>query len=129
MPFDRPNYTAIPNQLLGDRRSPGLMAAMSGSRLKVLLAVCRLTFGFHRRSAGATFRQIQSMTGLANRREIWRAAAWLEEQGLVTHTTDDDGETVWTVVVEGDAEELVQQKPTRGKGSGRKGQDDQPLLI
>lgn len=126
MPFERPNYTNVPNEVLGDRAEPGLMAEMGMAELKVLLAVCRVTFGFHRRTGGATLRQIQAMTGIANRRDVLSAAEKLADRDLVTRTLDEDGETLWTVLVEGDAEELVAAKPKRRR---KQQKEDQPAPI
>lgn len=57
--FDRPNYTQIPNELLD-----GLMSDMVGSELKVTLALCRKTFGWHKKRDVVSLSQLEKITGL-----------------------------------------------------------------
>lgn len=128
-PFQKPTYTPIPNELLGDRSEAGLMATLSSVQLRVLLAVCRVTFGFHRRQGGASLRQIQRMTGIANRRDIVRAAEALAVMGLTSRELDADGETVWSVLVAGEAEELVSHKPRRKAQAATTNKQEGPIVL
>jgi len=100
--IDSPNYTQIPNDILGDILrgniiSPGLMAELEGSELKVLLAVCRLTFGFHQDQRRASLTMIQELTGLS-RQGVINAANNLEEKGLIARYKDG-GVTLWQIIV------------------------------
>jgi len=100
--IDTPNYTQIPNALLGDvakgnKANPGLMASLEGSQLKVFLAVCRLTFGFHQVERRASLTMIQQFTGLS-RQGVINASNELEELNLIERM-QDGGVTLWRVVV------------------------------
>ncbi|MDD4986923.1 MAG: hypothetical protein PHQ43_14340 [Dehalococcoidales bacterium] len=67
--FEDPNYTQIPNQLLGHWKGGvyivGQMADMRETELKVCLALCRETFGFHRDAAAASLSWLEKATGLS----------------------------------------------------------------
>lgn len=100
--IDCPNHTQIPNSILGDILKgnvevPGLMAELEGSQLKVLLAVCRLTFGFHQNQRRASLTTIQKLTGLS-RPAVIAAANRLEELNLIVRFRDC-GVTLWQIVV------------------------------
>jgi phage replication O-like protein O len=100
--IDKPNFTQIPNIILGDIQrgnivDSGLMASLEGSQLKVLLAVCRLTFGFHQNTRRASITMIEKLTGLS-RQGVINAANKLEELGLIVRSKDG-GVTLWQVVV------------------------------
>lgn len=82
MPFDSPNYTQLPNDLLGDWNTPSLMAEMRESELKVVLAICRLTFGYHRKQVRAALPILQAMTGLS-KQGVLNGAKAAEERGLI----------------------------------------------
>lgn len=100
--IESPNYTQVPNAILGDILpgnivSAGLMAKLEGSQLKVLLAVCRLTFGFHQTERRASLSMMEKLTGLS-RQGILNAAGKLEEYGLIERSKDG-GVTLWKVTV------------------------------
>jgi phage replication O-like protein O len=82
MPFDSPNYTQMPNDLLGDWSKPSLMSEMSECELKVVLAICRLTFGYHRRRVRAALPILIEMTGLSKQGVINGTKA-AEKRGLI----------------------------------------------
>ena len=97
-----PNYTQIPNALLGDIKrgnqvEPGLMASLEGSELKVYLAVCRMTIGYHQESRRASFSMLEQLTGLS-RPAVNKAAKELEKRGLIERSTDG-GVTLWKAMV------------------------------
>lgn len=60
-PLAPPNYTQLPNAIL-DR-----MTDFGDADLRVMLAVCRQTFGYHRRYAPLSLRDIARITGLGLR--------------------------------------------------------------
>ena len=83
----KPNHTQIPNALLGDiekgnKVSPGLMAELEGSELKVYLAVCRITLGFHQNSRRASLKMMMDFTGLS-KQGVLNAARKLEILELI----------------------------------------------
>jgi phage replication O-like protein O len=102
MSVDKPNYTQIPNTILGDvekgnRVTAGLMTEIEGAELKVLLAACRLTFGYHQASRRASLSMMATLTGLS-RQGVVNAAKSLENRGLISRE-QDGGVTLWQVVV------------------------------
>lgn len=67
-PFDGvepPNHTQIPNTLLDD-----LMRIMECSELKVTLAICRQTFGWHKKEDELSLSQLRELTGLSRQSVI-----------------------------------------------------------
>lgn len=106
MPFTSPNYTQIPNDLLGHVAPkqeggdvPGLMVELGYSGLMVVLALCRLTFGFHKTSTFASLSRLQLFTGLG-RQHVLKGAELACEMGLFAKNTEH-GVTQYTLVTEG----------------------------
>jgi len=100
--INSPNYTQIPNAVLGDVLpgevvSPGLMSELEGSELKVLMTVCRLTFGYHKAERRASLTMIQRFTGLS-RQGVVNAAKALERLNLIEKSIDG-GLILWRVAV------------------------------
>lgn len=58
-PIDKPNYTQMPNAILDN------MASMTMPEFCVVTAICRQTFGWHRKSEKISVSQLQAMTGLS----------------------------------------------------------------
>lgn len=54
-----PNYTQIPNRILD------FQARLKDAPLRVILCICRETFGYHRKSAALSVSQIAKKTGLS----------------------------------------------------------------
>ena len=104
--FRAPNYTQVPNDLLGHIHKgcdiPGLMANMNEVELKVVLALVRLTFGFHVDTARASLTKLQKLTGLSRPGVIEGAAAAVA-RGLFTKDTTR-GVTLWRLVIDEDAD-------------------------
>src|SRR5919197_1111611 len=87
--FSSPNYTPIPDEILDE-----LMFTLSGAELKVLLYICRRTFGFKKMSDDISLNQIcngiqkktgevlDSGTGLSQRQVI-RALKTLIDENVV----------------------------------------------
>ena len=101
MTVKSPNYTQVPNDLLGSIQkggsiAPGLMAEMEGSQLKVYLAVCRMTVGYHRDSRRLSIRKMVTLTGLS-KPAVQDAAKWLESRQLIERV-QDGGVTEWQMV-------------------------------
>lgn len=91
MPFKSPNYTQAPNEFFDE-----IMRDLGYAELKVVLAVIRMTFGFHRKSAKATLTTMCRMTGLT-RYAVLEGAKKAEERGLIERNYTDTGELIWVV--------------------------------
>ena len=92
--FTSPNYTQVPNDLFDE-----LMSSMSGSELKVILAIVRQTIGYHRENATFSQTKIAEMTGLSYRAVI-DAARLAEEHGLIRRTNNGNTSSAeWELIV------------------------------
>ncbi len=74
-----PNYTPIPNELL-DR-----MDDFTPAEFKVLMAICRKTFGWHKQREVISLTQLEKMTKLS-RSSVHDALTALDERGLLERT-------------------------------------------
>jgi hypothetical protein len=101
--WEDPNFTQIPNQLLGswekDKNGEavfihGMMSDMSESELKVCLVLCRLTYGFHRDRAKASISFIQDATGMS-RQGVLNGIDRLASRGVFTKVSKPGIETNW----------------------------------
>jgi len=77
-----PNHTQIPNEILDETH------LYSESELKVILAICRKTIGWHKQEDNISFSQIAEITGLSSA-SISKALKELEEIRLITVTRKD----------------------------------------
>ena len=77
MAFQVPNHTQTPNELFDDH-----MRYMSGSELKVILAICRKTFGWHKEQDNISLSQLMELTGLT-RSSVINAIKSLIARGLI----------------------------------------------
>ena len=59
--FRKPNYTQIPNRLFDE-----LLPLMGAAELKVTLAICRKTFGWHKKRDRISISQLEKLTGLSH---------------------------------------------------------------
>jgi phage replication O-like protein O len=59
MALETPNYTQIPNEVFA------VMHKMAPAELKVVLAVCRQTFGWHKQRDRISVSQLVALTGLS----------------------------------------------------------------
>jgi phage replication O-like protein O len=89
--FESPNYTQIPNDFFA------LLPEMGEAELRVVLAICRLTFGYHKEQVRASLTKVMQMTGLS-RQGVLDGAALAEQRGLLTRQ-QDGGVTLWVVNV------------------------------
>jgi phage replication O-like protein O len=144
--LDAPNYTQIPNDLLGNiekgnRVSPGLMARLEGAELKVFLAVCRMTFGYHQTERRASLSMIQKFTGLS-RQGVINAAKALENEHRVIERSFDGGVTLWKVLVNSvdqgvnsvdqgvnSVDRHLRKKPEKNKRKKQRERDPRSLKI
>lgn len=63
--FEAPNHTQTPNTLFDV-----YLPLMSGAELKVTLAICRKTFGWHQKEDRLSLSQLQKLTGLSRQSVI-----------------------------------------------------------
>ena len=89
--FKSPNYTQVPNDLFD------MMPEFGEALLKFLLAITRLTFGYHKDRTRASLTRLQKLTGLS-RPSVVKAAKEAEELGLVKKIKDG-GVNQWVVNV------------------------------
>lgn len=76
MKLDKPNYTQLPNVILDG------MATLSDAELRVVLYVCRMTFGWRRDQAKITLKDIVKATG-KSKSSIAPAVTNLEAMGTI----------------------------------------------
>jgi len=114
--FEDPNYTQIPNQLLGSWERDnegtstfiiGMLANMSEAELKVCLALCRLTYGFHRERTRAALSLLQKMTGMS-RQGVLNGIERLTDRGLFSK--EEGAPRTTTKWIRGDAEKEPSQR-------------------
>ena len=87
MGFTVPNHTQTPNELFDEH-----MKEMAGSELKVILAICRKTFGWHKERDRISTSQLMEMTGLSNRAVI-DAIRKLIKKNLIARRQIGDSKT------------------------------------
>lgn len=85
-----PNYTQVPNDLFDK-----YLADMGRAELKVVLAISRMTFGYHRDRVRISLSRLVEMTGLS-RASVLKGAEEAEKRGLITKL-NDGGVTEWVV--------------------------------
>lgn len=94
-PIKSPNYTQVPNDLFDE-----FMPDLKEAELRIALAVCRLTFGYHRDVVRASITTLEKITGLS-RQGVLNGAEGLEGRGLLLRTKDE-GVTEWELIVSDD---------------------------
>ena len=86
--INSPNYTQIPNVIIDH-----WMAFLSPAEFKVLICICRKTFGWKKENDRISLRQIETMTGLSRKGIITNLESLVEKE-LVTKvkskTSDGD---------------------------------------
>lgn len=75
--FQMPNHTQMPNILVDE-----YMKHLNGSELKILLAICRKTIGWHKITDNISLSQLEEMTGLT-RPTVTSNIHSLEEKNLI----------------------------------------------
>lgn len=98
MAFTDPNYTQMPNEIFGDQKDPGVMADMSDAELRITLALCRLTFGFHRDEVKASLTVLENMTGLSRQGAIDGIEAAVKRGLIERNPTPPNTCSEWRVV-------------------------------
>jgi phage replication O-like protein O len=78
-PLPEPNYTQLPNIILDS------MAFMKESELRVVLAIARKTFGWHKVSDQISLTQLEALTGLSRSAVVAGITAGME-RGVIERT-------------------------------------------
>jgi len=97
-----PNYTQIPNEIFDD-----YMDKLTGAELKVLLKICRNTFGWQKEIDKISISQIEKSTGLG-KTIIISAVKKLEKLDLIEAYREDKKSTSYMIKVD------VVQKVNKG---------------
>jgi len=82
--FASPNYTQTPNDLFEI-----MMRDMDCAELKVVLAIVRLTYGYHRTFCKAGIKDLRKMTGLSYGGVVL-GAKYAERRGVIRRTNPND---------------------------------------
>lgn len=91
--FESPNYTQTPNDLFDE-----LMRDMGEAELRIILAVIRNTFGWHRDKFQMSIRGMSRTTGLTIK-SVQIGAEQLEKRGLIERVNDGQKSTYWQVKI------------------------------
>ncbi len=122
MGFLPPNYTQTPNDLF-DR----LLPLLKESELKVLLAIMRKTFGWHKIRDAISITQLMKMTGLA-RETVIDASKSLQLNGLIKREVvglPGKQNTIYELAVSEDSNKSYQsENPTPPVGFTQLGKPD-----
>ena len=92
MGYDGPNYTQTPNAFLDEH-----LPDMGHAECKVVLAVIRQTFGWHKRKDRLSISQLMDLTGLSNRGVIDGIQSAMG-RGVLDRTECGDSYEYWLVV-------------------------------
>lgn len=87
--FQSPNYTQTPNELFDV-----LLPEMGKAELKVVLAIIRRTFGYHREEVKISIRDLARATGLRSN-SVMVGAKLAEDHGLIERYQDGNTTTLW----------------------------------
>ena len=111
-----PNYTQMPNQVLD------AMPSLSCAETKVVLAVCRKTFGWHKETALLSLTYLEKMTGLS-RQGVVNGLDSLLKRGWLSRT--ESGQSFeYEVLIESpvnendQSTELTSQQSCKEVGNG-----------
>lgn len=90
--FESPNFTQVPNDLFLK------MGGMDECELKVVMYICRYTFGYHRDSVKISIRKMAIAIGM-NTASVAKGAAAAERRGLIRRVIDGLNTTEWRAIV------------------------------
>lgn len=120
--FFSPNYTQTPNDLFDTH-----LAKMGEAELKVILAIIRLTLGYHKTAARASLTRLQEMTGLSRQGVIDGATAAEAKRFIIKAW--DGGVTEWILNINEDqagGDQPARQSSKSGQASRPTGQRSRP---
>jgi phage replication O-like protein O len=92
MAYQAPIHTQVPNLLLDEH-----LPDMGYAECKVVLAIVRKTFGWHKKRDRLSISQLMDLTGLSNRSVINGIRAGME-RGVIDRAAEGDSFTYWLVV-------------------------------
>jgi len=108
MKFQKQTYTQTPNSLFTE------MKDMDECELKVVMLICRYTFGYHRDEVKLSTRRIADEIGM-NTASVQKGADAAVERGLIEKVIDGNKTTLWRAVVDdSNSDTQVIQNLTRG---------------
>jgi hypothetical protein len=108
MRFEKQTYTQTPNSLFLEMKN------MDECELKVVLLICRYTFGYHREEVKLSTRRIADEIGM-NTASVQKGADSAIERGLIEKVIDGNKTTTWRALVsDSEIESQVIQKLNRG---------------
>ena len=108
MKFEKQTYTQTPNSLFV------MMKEMDECELKVVLLICRYTFGYHRDEVKLSTRRIAEEIGM-NTANVQKGADKAVERGLIEKVIDGNKTTIWRALVsDSEIESPVYQNLNRG---------------
>lgn len=87
----KPEYTQFPNEVLD------AIDTMKESEIRVMLVLCRYTFGFHRDMWKATLRTLMKKTGMS-KQGVLNGVAGLTERGWIEQNRN--GVSEWSILFE-----------------------------
>ena len=90
--FEKQTYTQVPNSLFK------IMGEMDECELKVILYICRYTFGYHRDEIKISTRKLARAIGMSVA-SVDKGASAAVERGLIERITDGQNTTLWRAVV------------------------------
>ena len=96
--FEKPNYTQTPNFLFDS-----LMAEMGNAELRVVLAVCRKTFGWHKQRDRISLSQMVKLTGMTRESVISGVSAAINRGVISRYPAGNSFE--YEIVVVGEADQ------------------------
>jgi len=91
--FASPNYTQTPNDLFDE-----LLPGMGLAELKVVLAIVRHTFGYHREEIRLSIRDLARFTGMTAK-SVMEGAEQAESHRLIERYQNGNKTTLWRAVV------------------------------
>ena len=80
--LDLPNYTQFPNIIIDD-----MMWQLSGAQIKIILAIARKTFGWHKQTDRISNSQLTGLTGLSEAGLIKAMKGLLKMQLIIREQT------------------------------------------
>lgn len=83
MSVDKPNYTQTPNEIYD------LIPQMSEAEMRITFAICRKTFGWHKRADKLSISQLQELTGLSRQGVINGTKAGIERGTICKEQSGD----------------------------------------
>ena len=111
MTYKVPNHTQTPNELIDEH-----MRDMDMAELKVVLAICRKTFGWHKQYDRISLSQLEEITGMS-RTSVIKGARQGIGRGVIERFACNDG-FKYGLVVDDASTDYVPQTPKSSTENG-----------